>query len=145
MMLNVLGLLGALWMAAPCETGFCKGAGPGDVPSSVQSSQAVFAGLVVAMGDTTLQTPNGSLWLRAVTLRVDHVWKGGEAETVVVLTGHGGADCGFLFERGESYLVYADRGVGESLYAGICGRTAELSRAAADIRELGGPLRRWSN
>lgn len=142
-MLGLVALLGALWTAPPCETGFCSCVGPQDVPSALQSAQAVLAGTVVAARNTTLQTPHGPQRLWAVTLRADRAWKGVEAETVVVLPGHGGPDCGFPFQRGESYLVYAHRGPGESLYAGSCGRTADLSRAAADLRALGEPSRRW--
>jgi hypothetical protein len=62
---------------------------------------------------------------------------------VVVFTGSGGGDCGFPFRRGESYLVYASANTDGWLGTGICGRTAELSRAAADLRELGTPSWRW--
>jgi hypothetical protein len=142
-MLGLLALLGTLWMAPPCETGFCSCAGPRDVPSALASAQAVFTGRVVSVRDTTVQTDHGPWRRRRVMLRVDRAWKGVEAETVTVLTGWGGGDCGFPFERGESYLVYAHGRPGEVLGTGICGRTAELSRAAADVRALGEPTHRW--
>jgi hypothetical protein len=144
-MLGFVALLGALWMAPPCETGVCSCAGPRDVPSTVASAQAVFTGRVVSVRNRTVQTPNGPRPRRAVTLRVDRAWKGVESRTVVVLTGQGGGDCGFPFRRGDSYLVYAYGAPGEVLAAGMCGRTAELSRAAADLRALGEPSRRWSH
>lgn len=142
-MLGSLALLGWMWMAPPCETGFCSCVGPREVPAALESAKAVFAGTVVAIRDTTVQTQHGPWSQRVVTLRVDRTWKGVESETVVVLTGWGGGDCGFPFERGESYLVYANGRPGELLGTGICGRTAELSRAAADLRELGEPSHRW--
>ncbi|WP_420128699.1 hypothetical protein [Longimicrobium sp.] len=82
---------------------------------------------------------HGSWTQRVVTLRVDRAWKGVESETVVLMTGWGGGDCGFPFEHGKSYLVYTDGRPGELPRAGICGRTAVLSRANADIRALGEP------
>lgn len=142
-MLSFLALLGWMWMAPPCETGFCSCVRPGDVPRSLESAEAVFTGRVVAMRDTIMGSAHGSWTQRVVTLRVDRAWKGAESGIVVVLTGSGGGDCGFPFERGESYLVYAHGRPGELLQTGICGRTAELSRAAADLRDLGEPSRRW--
>lgn len=144
MMLSFLALLGWMWMTPPCETGFCSCVGPQDVPSAVEGAQAVFTGKVLAVRDTTVGTSHGSWTQRVVTLRVDRTWKGVESETVVVMTGWGGGDCGFPFERGESYLVYADGPPGELLRTGICGRTAPLSLSAADLRALGEPARRWS-
>jgi hypothetical protein len=145
MMLGFLALLGWTWIAPPCETGFCSCVGPRDVPSAVASAEAVFTGTVVAVRDTMIGTraEYGPFSRRKVTLRVDRAWKGVASQTVVVLTGQGGGDCGFPFERGESYLVYADGGSGEPLATGICGRTAALSHAAADVRALGEPSRRW--
>jgi hypothetical protein len=73
-----------------------------------------------------------------VTLRVDRAWKGVESGTVVVLTGQGGGDCG-PGRSGKSYLVFADGGPASRWLPGVCGRTAELSRAAEDVAELGEP------
>ena len=138
-MLGFLALLGALWMAPACETGFCSCVGPRGVPSSAASADAVFTGRVVRVRNVM----NGGRQMRRVTLRVDRAWKGVDARTVVVMTGSGGGDCGFPFRRRQSYLVYANGPPGEVLGVGICGRTAEVSRAAADLRELGQPSRRW--
>jgi hypothetical protein len=109
------------------------------------SAEAVFTGTVVAVRDTMIDTraEYGPFPRRYVTLRVDRAWKGVESQTVVIQTGLGGGDCGFPFERGESYLVYTHGQPGEPMSAGICGRTAQLSRAAADVRALGEPSRRW--
>jgi hypothetical protein len=111
------------------------------------SAEAVFSGTVVAVRDTMIGTSAeyGPFPRRKVTLRVDRAWKGVESKTVVVLTGQGGGDCGFPFERGESYLVYAHGQPGQPISAGICGRTTQLARAAADVRALGEPSRRWSH
>jgi hypothetical protein len=141
MMLSVLALLGWMWMAPPCEPGFCRCALPRDVASEASSAAAVFTGRVVSVRDTAVQTSAGGWMQRVVTLRVDHAWKGVESDSVAVLAG--GGRCGFQFERGESYLVFANGLPGESPWTGACGRTAELSRAAADLRELGEPARRW--
>lgn len=145
-MLGFLSLLAWLWMAPACDTGFCSCVGPRDPRSALETSAAVFTGRVVAVRDTMVGTAaeHGPWQMRRVTLEVDGVWKGVESATVVVLTGMGGGDCGFPFRRGESYLVYTAGGTpGEPLRVGICGRTALLEHAAADLHALGDPVHRW--
>lgn len=139
MMLGLLTLLGALW-TAPCDTGVCSCIPPRDVLSTFRTADAVFTGRVVRARNVTLD--NGRQ-MRRVTLRVDRAWKGVGSRTVVVITGSGGGDCGFPFRRRQSYLVYAHRWNDGQLGAGLCGRTAELARAAGDLRALGPPARVW--
>jgi hypothetical protein len=144
-MLGFLALLGALTVAAPCDTGVCSCAGPRDAPSALASTDAVFTARVLSVRDTVVGrgTEHGPWQRRRVTLRVDRAWKGVESRRVVVITGMGGGDCGFPFQRGKSYLVYA-HGTGDGLLStGICGRTAPLGYADADLRQLGEPARRW--
>lgn len=143
-MLGFLALLGALWAAPPCDAGFCSCARPEDAATELREADAVFTGRVVAVRDTAAGEGHfpGPRLLH-VTLRVDRAWKGVESDTVVVVTGVTGADCGFPFRRGGRYLVFAYRRPGGPLIAGICGRTAHLSRAAGSVRQLGEPARRW--
>jgi hypothetical protein len=54
---------------------------------------------------------------------------------VVVYTGWGGGDCGYEFQVGSSYLVYA--GGQTDLGTSICSRTADLGHAQADLAVLG--------
>ena len=51
---------------------------------------------------------------------------------VEILTGMGGGDCGYGFEKGKKYLVYASEHRGR-LYAGICSRTRPLIEATEDL------------
>lgn len=139
-----LALLGALWTAVPCATGFCSCAPPEAMATEVQQADAVFTGRVVAVRDTTAEDGHfPGPWMLHVTLRVDRAWKGIESETVVVVTGRWGGDCGFPFRRGGRYLVFAYREPGGALSAGLCGHTSRLSRAGGALRALGEPARRW--
>ena len=72
-----------------------------------------------------------------VEFGVSERWKGPEGETIQVKTAANSAACGYAFDIGERYLVYA---VGEEtdLSVNICGRTAPLDSAAEDIIEFGG-------
>lgn len=144
-MLGFLVLLGALTVAPPCETGFCDCVSPPDVQSARNSAVVVFTGRVLSIRDTVVGEgmQHGPWQMRAVTLRVDRAWKGVDSRRFVVLTGMGGGDCGVPFRRGESYLVYAGGPSAGWPIASICGRTAPLARADADILALGPATARW--
>jgi len=53
---------------------------------------------------------------------------------IVIATGSGGGDCGYEFQRGVEYVVYAynDREVG--LSTGICSPTRPIDQAAEDLK-----------
>lgn len=70
----------------------------------------------------------------AVTLRVSEVWKGDVGKTLRVTTSaDSGAGCGYPFEEGKEYLVYA----GEDASVSLCSETKPLSSAGADLEALG--------
>lgn len=58
---------------------------------------------------------------------------------VVLLTGSGRGDCGYLFEVGQNYLVYAYGPDVDHLGTNICQRTAPLSAGGGDLKILGRP------
>ncbi|MCR2804243.1 hypothetical protein [Paenibacillus soyae] len=71
---------------------------------------------------------------------VDRIWKGGPDSQVVIHTGSGGGDCGFKFQAGNEYLVYASLSdmYGEmQLTSIICDRTSALNLSGEDINLLG--------
>jgi len=75
-----------------------------------------------------------------VTLKVEKWWKGGEAAEITVRTSKSGAACGYGFEKGKKYLVYA--GVEEKnkpLHVSLCSRTRTEKEAetSGDFKELG--------
>lgn len=58
-------------------------------------------------------------------------------QTVDVHTGFGFGDCGFPFEKGQEYIVYAYQSEdNQALSTGICTRTTHISRADEDISGL---------
>ena len=74
-----------------------------------------------------------------VTFLVGRAWKGVAEDTISVVTGSGGGDCGYPFYVDGVYLVYASRLPERSdLHAGRCGRTSALPEAAGDLAALGG-------
>ncbi len=73
-----------------------------------------------------------------VTFRVSEAWKGAERETLDVETAITEASCGYPFDEGESYLVYASKGTNSGgLEVALCGSTKPLSEADTDLAALG--------
>jgi hypothetical protein len=76
---------------------------------------------------------------RVVRFHVDKWWKSEEEDekktTIDVFTGTG--DCGVAFQRGETWLVYADEDEETStLETSICTRTRRLTEAGGDLAYL---------
>jgi hypothetical protein len=70
-----------------------------------------------------------------VRFRVLERWRERAGATVELTTGAGGGDCGYTFEKGVSYLVFASARAG-ALTTGICSRTRKLTDAAEDLAYL---------
>ncbi len=118
------------------------------------SSAAVFSGRVVALLNQPVATPDSTLqgsqrrdaelaYLRKpvnrlqVTIEVLEVWKGDIAARTDVYTANECCVCGFPFELGKEYLIYAGRASSGHLGVSLCSRTRELSKAADDVAALG--------
>ncbi len=70
---------------------------------------------------------------------VNESFRGIEEKSVELETGMGGGDCGFRFENGQSYLIYAYRNKETGkLGTGICTRTQLLSKASEDLEYFRG-------
>lgn len=114
---------------------------PPDTPTEeLEKSDAVFAGTVIELRVDTLRVDNVNVLLfRKAKFEVLAVWKGLDLGDVTVMTPFETSACGFAFEQGTSYLVYAFL-VNDSLSTNICTRTKKLSEAEEDLEELGKPL-----
>jgi hypothetical protein len=75
---------------------------------------------------------------RDVTFNVLRAYRGNASGSITVLTGLGGGDCGFDFETGKQYLVYASRVNTEILFTSICSGTSSLDEAGPALRFLRG-------
>lgn len=111
----------------------CSCAKPGTPTQELKISTAVFSGKVIQISEVKI---GNLLPKRKVKFNVENSWKAITQKTVSVLTGFGEGDCGFKFEKGESYLVYA-RGSKDALSTSTCGRTKKLAEAREDLSELG--------
>ncbi|MBA3711095.1 MAG: hypothetical protein H0W76_01440 [Pyrinomonadaceae bacterium] len=97
-----------------------------------KDSKAVFSGKVVEV----IENPKDYFYV-VVRLRIERSWKNVRADEVLIVTGRGGGDCGYRFEVGESYLVYAYGSGGGRLETNICQRARKLADAGEDIKMLG--------
>ena len=133
-------LLSAALSAAPCPPAAarCSCVPPGPPREALAQAEAVFAGRVVSVaaprGEAHGDPDRPHVAVRIVPTRR---WKGAAADTVTVHTPPNSAVCGYAFETGREYLVYAE---GEdALRVYLCSRTAALADAGEDLAALGAP------
>lgn len=67
------------------------------------------------------------------------MWKGTLGEDIAIRTLQTDAECGYSFEVGGEYLVYALLEDG-ALYTSICSRTNRLAAATDEVVLLGEPI-----
>jgi hypothetical protein len=97
------------------------------VTEAFKESAAIFSGEVISI------TPSSESEV-AVKFKVGKSWKGKFAEEVIITTPQNGAMCGYTFDIGHAYLVYAS-GATDSLMTTNCSRTAVASQKQ-DIKFL---------
>jgi hypothetical protein len=135
-------LLGLLAWPSPAWACSCV---PPEPPAVVLArADAVFLGKVTQIDDPQWLARIVP-WLPVTYSSADPVyahfdvsdsWKGVSTTTVQVETAASSASCGFAFEVGKQYIVYAYDSAGK-LMTGLCTRTTEAALAAADLAYLG--------
>src|SRR6266480_985225 len=71
---------------------------------------------------------------KRVLFQVIEVFQGSKQETIQLWTGF--SNCGPYFQKGETYVVYANRRDNDRLEAGACSRTRRLTDAGEDLAYL---------
>jgi hypothetical protein len=130
-------------LVAPVERGIaCSCATVAGVCDAAGQSAAVFSGKVtqISVQPAVMKAPGVPRLepaMRRVRLRVQEVLSGaypnGEIE---ILTGFGNGDCGYPFEVGREYVVYARKDRNGRLSTGICSRTRPVEQAAEDLQYI---------
>lgn len=118
-----------LSLLAPATALACSCIMPGTPGAERDQAAAVFSGRVRSIAEV-----NDRLIVR---IDVDKSWKGISEGEVVVTTATNSAACGYGFEKGRSYLIYAHADAGAGLNVSLCSRTQRLEEADADIVALG--------
>lgn len=93
------------------------------------NATAIFEGRVESVA------PEGEMEVR-VRFHVTQAWRGVEHESVEIVTANNSAACGFPFEVGQHYLVYAGQDEAD-LGVSLCSRTARMDDANEDRQLLG--------
>lgn len=84
-----------------------------------------------------VRAPVGDMLAWRATIRVERRWKGQPDTVALVWTTDFSVLCGFPFQSGVTYLVYAVGKTDRELSTHVCSRTARLSDALADAAALG--------
>ncbi|HEX7176253.1 MAG TPA: carboxypeptidase-like regulatory domain-containing protein [Pyrinomonadaceae bacterium] len=125
------------------EARACSCAGSAPPCEAYWRASAVFVGQVVGVSNVRVEEGEGENkheqgW-RAFRFAVERPLRGVADAYVEVLTGGGGGDCGYGFERGGRYIIYAYRDEKtQRLYTGICSRTQPVAEAGEDLRYIDG-------
>jgi uncharacterized protein len=144
----LLGIAVLLASPSPAEPCSCQ------PPVSALQARAAAAAVFLGRVESVLGLRPGMYGLfesRVFRFRVSRAWKGVSSEYVDVETAEVGTACGYPFEVGEEYLVYAygeptpSASVpGQRPGTSACTRTAHFSEAEErDLRELGVPV--WTS
>jgi hypothetical protein len=127
-----LWLLPLLMLFVCAETArACQCAEAGPPCQEFWKADAVFVATVVSKSAVTTADRE----VVAVHLTSDQVFRGDlGGREIDVMTGFGQGDCGYPFEVGKKYLVYASRWEKDQrLYSGLCSRTRLLTEAEEDL------------
>ncbi len=103
-----------------------------------KSGQVIFTGTVTSkLTGTTPPTIIDHFTPNAIQFSVSESFRGSAVagQEITVYTGRGGGDCGYQFEAGTSYLVYAFITEGK-IVTNICTPTTRASRVPHVIRQL---------
>jgi hypothetical protein len=116
-----------LFSSAPCQTYW--------------NTPAVFTGMVMEVED--IRIPVGGdmdvfMRKKRIHFSVKESFRGNVSGIVEIATGSGGGDCGYNFEQGKSYIVYAGKNDAGELTTGICTRTRPIEEAKADLDYIHG-------
>ena len=115
----------------------CSCAQPGTPCAAFERTDAaIFVGTVIGVSPPAADS-DATPALRFVSVRfsVVEAFRGMPGSTAVVSTPDNSGSCGYPFEPGESYLVYASRGA-DGLHTSVCSRTGRLSDTRDDLELL---------
>lgn len=131
----LLVIVGILVVIGPNRSFACFCVPQGPPAEELARSTAVFSGRAIKIEPSSVP-----VWQDVesvnVTFQVSAVWKGPLRETLTILTARWGIDCGYEFQGGGEYLVYA-LGTEDQLVVWFCSRTRPLAAAGEDLAALG--------
>jgi hypothetical protein len=137
---NMIWLITAVFASSmlffPKETSACSCVRSDSIEEIKNKSDAVFEGTATSVKPSSLTLFRSSGKAVKASFQVNEVWKGHVTPTLEVLTASGSDSCGFEFQEGERYLVYA-AATGKSMEVSLCSGTMLHSKANEHIAWLG--------
>ncbi|MCG3157648.1 MAG: hypothetical protein DKINENOH_04284 [bacterium] len=124
-MLAALVMIAAASPAQPCS---CVPTPP--PAQAFEQADAVLTGMVI-----DIQEGPASYSL-TVRISASEVWKGKKDLTAEIITASNSAMCGFYFQKGKTYLIYAYENPEGRLATNNCTRTKLIDRAGEDLAFL---------
>ena len=97
----------------------------------LKALQAVFSGEVLEINKVP-QSRDVS-----VKIKVETVWKGSLFKEVTISTPDHPGSCGYPFQIGESYVVFASLSDTKTLTTGLCLKNIEVKKAIEELKILG--------
>ena len=107
-----------------------------EIKGRLKTSKAAFSGEVLKINETS-QRGNVTGLDVTVNMRLKQVWKGQLAKQVIINTSDNSAACGYSFEAGKSYLVFAHSSNDKILATGLCSGNRPLETAGEELKILG--------
>jgi len=137
---RVVGLVFFLTVVVPIGVLACSCAPPPEVATAFSQADAVFSGRVIGLELVPRfdEDPTVSFVIEDLRVKfaVTSCWKGKVTPETILHTTFTCCVCGYRFEIGESYIVYASVDDG-TLRTSICTRTKPLLYAEEDLTVLG--------
>lgn len=129
-----------VWLMSAASALACSCMGNPPPCQAYGNTAAVFVGTPIELKPTTVKhNESGRVYeypQRVFVFRVEEGFRGVEATEVQVTTGMGGGDCGYNFQIGERYIVYAGRDANNTIITSICTRTRPLIEAGEDLEYI---------
>ncbi|SDS64480.1 Tissue inhibitor of metalloproteinase [Paenibacillaceae bacterium GAS479] len=130
-------LLSIIVLPSPVQA--CSCVAPGTTQEELVKSDVVFSGKVALIRDRFanpftapfIEDDGNPYQVRLVT---EAVWKGELGREAVVFTSVSGGSCGFPFEDGQRYLVFAHTDKKGKLVASSCSATEKLTDTGSSKR-----------
>lgn len=123
------------FFTTPRSASACSCAEPYSPSTAFEKTTAVFSGMVISLEGPTSHVVSSADPVTAVFL-VDTVWKGPKLDELAITTALSSASCGYEFQIGHWYLVYAS-GSEDALQVDLCSGTKFLVLADDDLDVLG--------
>ena len=114
-------LIISIFLISGCTNGFACKCYHQNLRHEIDSADLIFQGIPIDKN----QVDSKMIY----QFSVDKIWKGDKSDTIEIITGLGGQDCGMIFEIGKVYIVFANNG--ETSH---CRKNALIDSTFADLK-----------